>query len=216
MQSVLKKQLDNISLNSNHTVTTKDDNQKKEIPKLDKYMSIIGQLLHLNSNLSNVAHSTSENMENFDKRKAQLNNKNAQAENEQKFSISQLRDKNDLHESHKKGFFVLKDELDQEDDDIYIKLKREILVSKLMYDKSIIIDRQFQSNIYDLVLTGIFLTLSNDSRKILLDEYNMSPDDFNMIHSLIGYDKEKLSNNIGNETISHLCQKFVSIEDCKT
>ena len=223
MQGVLKKSTDKdyvISLTSVEEKRERETHPKKEMPKLDKYMSLIGQLLHVNSSMSNVAHNVNDNLDNFnDKRKALANNKaNLNEGQDQKFSISHLREKGESLETHKKGFFLITDELDEEEDDMSMKLKREILVSKLMYDRSIIIDKQLQSSVYDSSVASVYLAMSNKSRRVLNDQYAESDEEYNRFHNLIGFNKEKTNTSnfhISNETIMNLCGKLLKFEDCK-
>jgi hypothetical protein len=223
MQGVLKKSNEKDYVISHTSVEEKKEREahpKREMPKLDKYMSVIGQLLHVNSSMSNVAHTVNDNLDNFnDKRKTQTNNKaNTNEGQEQKFSIVHLKEKSENLETHKKGFFIITDELDEEEDDMSMKLKREILVSKLMYDKSVIIDKQLQSSVYDSAVAEVYLGLSNESRRVLHDSYYDNGEEYNKFHNLIGFNKEKTNTSnfhISNENIMNLCSKLLKFDDCK-
>lgn len=223
MQGVLKKSNDKDYINSHTSVDEKKEHDayhKREMPKLDKYMSVIGQLLHVNSSMSNVAHAVNDNIDSYkDKRKTQMNNKtNTNEIQEQKFSIVHLKEKSENFETHKKGFFIITDELDEEEDDMSMKLKREILVSKLMYDRSIIIDKQLQSSVYDSAVASVYLGLSNESRRILHDNKYDNEEEYNKFHNLIGFNKENTNTStfqINNENIMNLCSKLLKFDDCK-
>lgn len=220
MQSVLKKQDKDYVININtmeESKKEKESSPKRDHPKVEKYMTLIGQLLNFNSSMSNPGHIAADSIDAFnDKRRNLQSNKNNVNENqEQKFSITQLKDRNENLETHKKGFFVITDELREEEDDMSLKLKREILVGKLMYDKSIIVDKQMQSDFNDGILSSVFLTLSNESRKLLNDQLTDYSHDYNLFNNLIGWDKEKASKNfqVTNEMIMHMCEKLVKFED---
>jgi hypothetical protein len=181
-------------------------------------MSMMGHLLHINSSLSNNNNHTQEHiMENFTDKKAknQLQSKNTNNENtEQKFSIRSLLEKSEVMETHKKAFFVLSDEVKDDEDDLSVKLKRDLVVNKLMYDKSIILDKHLQTGFNDKVLATVYLALSNESRKLMTETVQ---GDFNNFHSIIGFKPNSDSNEIpvNNETIINLCNYFIRMEDCK-
>ena len=84
--------------------------------------------------------------------------------------MKQLLEKSEGQETYKKSFFVLSDELKEDDEEMSIKLKREILMNKLLYDKSIINGKVFSDSLNDNVLSQLYLALSPESRKILLDK----------------------------------------------
>ena len=90
--------------------------------------------------------------------------------NENKFSIRSLLEKSESQETYKKSFFVLSDELKEDDEEMSIKLKREILLNKLVSDKSIINGKVFSDNFNDLAVSQIFLALCPESRKILIEK----------------------------------------------
>ncbi len=90
--------------------------------------------------------------------------------NENKFSIRQLLEKSDSQETYKKSFFVLSDELKEDDEEMSIKLKREILLNKLVVDKSMVNGKVFSDSFNDNALSQIYLSLSSESRKILLEK----------------------------------------------
>ena len=193
---------------------------KKEAPKVEKYLTLISQLLQVNSTMSNQNNITTDIIDAYnDKRKNIQNNKNNTLETQEtKFSISMIKEKIETNETHKNGFFVITDELKEEqEDDLSLKLRREILVSKLMYDDYVVRPKPLQSNFDDQILTSIYLGLSNLSRKILLDQISEKSDEYDSFHRLIGYDKEFSGKdfNVSNEGIMNLCQKFVNFKDCK-
>jgi hypothetical protein len=176
-------------------------------------------LLQVNSSISNTNNNVTDNIiENFNnEKKKNLTHKNGLNENtESKFSISQLKEKNDSYETHKKGFFMVTDEI-REEDDISLKIKRDILVSKLMCDKAIIIDKHLRGNFNENVLTSIFLTLSNESRKALLEGCNFNDsNESSNFHNLIGFNRSSVKNwnIISNEAIMNMCENFVKLDDC--
>jgi hypothetical protein len=90
--------------------------------------------------------------------------------NENKFSIRSLLEKSESQETYKKSFFVLTDELKEDDEEMSIKLKREILLNKLVFDKSIINGKVFSDSFSDQAISQIYLALSPESRKILLEK----------------------------------------------
>jgi hypothetical protein len=116
-------------------------------------------------------------------------------------------------EAHRKSFFAIYDELkDEEDDETSVKMKRDIIVEKLMIDRRVIVDRYLASGYTDKILSSLFTALSRESRKILIENSN---DDYNIFHSIIGFDKEQVSKNmqISNDLIINLCNKFVKLND---
>ena len=198
----------------------KENSNKRENQKFDKYMQIVTQLLLVNSNISNATHNVNDNfLEGFqEKRKVTFNNKNNHGDGQdQKFSITQLRDKSESLVTHKKGFFVIADDLNEDDDEMSLKLKREILVSKLMSDKNIIIDKNLLSNFYDQIWSNVFLSLSNESRRVLVDQYEESIEDYNLFHKIIGFNHERADKSylVSNEAIIYLCEKLLKFEDSK-
>lgn len=180
-------------------------------------MSFIGNMIRINSTLTNNYNPVQDNLEhaNTDKKTKTQNHKLSNLEEQSsKFSIKNLMEKSESLETHKKGFFIISDELKDDEDDMSIKLKRDILVNKLMYDKSIIIDKQMQGSIHEQVLANLYLSLSNDSRKILLE--NNTPDsEYNVFHNIIGFNKENFEkkDHITNSVILNLCNNFLKIDD---
>ena len=68
----------------------------------------------------------------------------------------------------KRNLCVLSDSIiDNENEEELAKHKKEILISKLMCDKSIINDKTFANSFNDNVISQIYLSLSPESRKIL-------------------------------------------------
>jgi hypothetical protein len=69
------------------------------------------------------------------------------------------------------------------------------------------------SSFEDNIMTSLYLTLSNESRKMLNDNQEY---DYNQFHNLIGFNPESLNNNIiSNETVMHLCNNFMTIDNSK-
>ena len=153
----------------------------------------------MNNSLNNSTLLPVENhlIEFQEKKKIQTFKNNLNENQEIKFSVMQLREKLENLETHRKCFFVLSDEIKDEDDEVSIKLKRDILVSKLMWDKTIITEKKFASTYEENLLTSTFLTLSSASRKTLIDNYSDTnfQESFDF-HSLIGFDKLEELNQI--------------------
>src|SRR5690242_16101637 len=86
------------------SVTPVDDKKSDtKTPKREQFMALIQNLLQVNSNISNNTHITTDNIDNHnDKRKALQNSKVQNDTTEQKFSITQLKDKTENLETHKK------------------------------------------------------------------------------------------------------------------
>jgi hypothetical protein len=97
-------------------------------------------------------------------------------------------------------------------------MKRDIVVSKLMYDESIAVDKYLANTFSDKVLSSIYMGLSAEARKVLLDGYNNSNDVEldNEFHKIIGFQQEEFdkSTPITNEIILNLCNNFIRLEDC--
>jgi len=107
--------------------------------------------------------------------------------------------------------------LKEDEDDMSLKYKRDIVVSKLMYDKAIIIDHELDMKFSEEVKSSVFLAMSNDSRKVLLNQESEYNQEFNTFHRLIGFNlrKEKSYDPITNEDIMNLSQKLIRFKDCK-
>ncbi len=205
----------------------KDNKIPKEVQdkeKRDHYLSIMSQLINVNSTISNSTNNlVSENIDTYNEKhkKSKINNKNSENQ-ESKFSISHLKDKSENLETHKKGFFHITEELKEDEDDMSLKLKRDIVVEKLMFDKSIIIDHEDDIKFTDEIKASIYLSLSRKSRKAILhdcsDENHNHEEtfDFNMFHRLIGMRVGENDDNsrITNMDILNLSQKLIESEDC--
>ena len=111
---------------------------------------------------------------------------------------------------------------DEDDEETSYKMKKEILLSKLMCDKSIINDKTFANSFVDNVITLIYLSLSPESRKLILDKQcgiknrNVETESNTFFHHLIGFNQENFLKNpvITNETILYLCNNILKNEDC--
>jgi len=91
--------------------------------------------------------------------------------NENRFIIKQLIEKCDPETGKRVNLNVLSDMIkDEDDEETSYKMKKEILLSKLMCDKSIINDKTFANSFVDNVITLIYLSLSPESRKLILDK----------------------------------------------
>lgn len=91
--------------------------------------------------------------------------------NENKFMIRTLIDKNDPDTGKRINLNVLSDQIKEEDDEeASYKMKKEILLNKLMCDKSIINDKTFANSFVDNVITLIYLSLSPESRNLLMEK----------------------------------------------
>lgn len=193
--------------------------EKEGGTKVHSYYSLINRIINYNNNLTNsTTHIPLENFGNDKNYRGLLNKQSVNDNQETKFSVAQFREKTENFETHKKGFFVISDELKEEEDDMSIKLKRDIIVSKLMHDKSIMIDKQLQNNFNDNVLASVYLSLSHDSRKLLIDNYSESMNEYyNGFHNMIGFQSGTVISNltINNDTIINMCNNFIRMEDCK-
>ena len=98
--------------------------------------------------------------------------------------------------------------------DMSMKSKRDTVVSKLMFDKSVIVDKYMANGFNDNVLSSIYMALSSDSRKLLLNGYSDSSD--NEFHRIIGFQKDEYDENapVTNELILNLCNNFINLTDC--
>ena len=71
----------------------------------------------------------------------------------------------------RKNLFVLSDEITNEEvSEVQKNSRIEILLSKMMEDKSLINDRTFKNNINDILITHTFLALSPDSKRLILEK----------------------------------------------
>ena len=66
---------------------------------------------------------------------------------------------------------MLTDEIEDNDPEKYpYDRKIEILLTKLVDDKNFINDKTFGNNINDIMLNKIYIALSPDAKKVILDE----------------------------------------------
>ncbi len=66
---------------------------------------------------------------------------------------------------------MLTDEIEDNDLEKYpYDRKIEIMLTKLMDDKNFINDKTFGNNINDIMLNKIYIALSPDAKKVILDE----------------------------------------------
>ena len=101
--------------------------------------------------------------------KQSVNNPNEPIE--KGFSIKDIIEKEDGDVIRPHDLCVLTDEIIEEaDEELCFKKKKDILLSKLMCDKSIINDRTFSNSNVDNILSLIYLSLSPESRKLLTDK----------------------------------------------
>ena len=103
-----------------------------------------------------------------------------------KFSIRQILDKSDNQEGYRKSFFVLSEDLKEEDEEMSNKLKRELLIKRLISDKLIITDKLLPDKLNKLkkkhkektevdifnenVVSQIYIGVSPESREFQLDK----------------------------------------------
>jgi hypothetical protein len=185
---------------------------------VDRLLNLVTNLVNINTEHNLNTNATRQmgelvDLKNLDKTKRFIDNKqNINEQQESRFSIRQLLEKNENQLIHKKNFFVISDELKEDDEDISIKIKREILMNKLINDKGIVNEHAFNQDFHDKISNELYLGLSMDSRKFLLSE----PDEitFKQIHELIEFD-EKQKTNISNEIILNLCNGFIKLSNSK-
>ena len=126
-----------------------------------------------------------------------------------KFSINSIKnDQSNL--SYKKAFFVISEQVD-DDVDISLKIKRETLVNKLMYNRDIKFEKRLSTDFKDEIMNSIFLTLSQESREKVYNETNS-----HYFDSYIGYNNEKYSKTeemVRNEAILYLCEKLIRLDN---
>lgn len=146
-----------------------------------------------------------------------VQNKNLVNENqENKFSIKSILERGIDQVIDKKNLLVLSDEIC--DDDIYITNKKvEILLSKMMYDKTLINDKTFANNFNDLLISQIYMCLSPESKKLLLENVKKEEeqDIISYFHNLIGFSYEKFMENqvITNDILMNINSNIIKIED---
>lgn len=187
---------------------------KEKLITPDKLMEIIEKTVN-NNNENAVFSSTTvdykdfSNMEKTNKRPTD-SKQNNNDQQDSRFSIANLLAKNENPLIHKKNFFVISDEIREDDEDISVKMKREVLLNKLINDKGIVHEHAFNQEFHDKVSNELYLGLSMDSRKFLLSE----PDEitYRQFHELIDFDNR--STNITNDIIMNLCNGFIKLSDC--
>ena len=175
----------------------------------------------------------SENIIGEEKENKELkDSKNNKEIRENRFSIRNLLEKNNNQLSFKKNFFVISNEIDN-NEDISWKIKKDILQTKMMNDKLILNDNTFNKNFYDKISNEIYLGFSSEAR-YYLNNISVKDDDNNIlnkemfdnnkynfkeIHNLIKFKKEdySLGSNtvISNNMIMNLCSGFIKLNDSK-
>lgn len=88
---------------------------------------------------------------------------------ENKFSIKNIIDKNVDTFIDKRSLQILSEEIDETDEST-VKRKLDILVDKMVCDKSLISDKTFSKNSNEILISQIYTSLSQDSKKLLLDK----------------------------------------------
>lgn len=119
-------------------------------------------------------------------------------------------------ELHKKKFFRFSDELNEEMNLIEEKLHRDLLVSKLLRDDSIIIESGLEKNNFQKFITRSFLFFSKESRQLIVDSPSLNKQDVNF-QALIGIDCNNFKDQSGKITkkeILGLCNKYITLTDC--
>lgn len=199
------------SVNASHkSGLFKQINVEKEPFGVDKLMNIVTNIVSSNNDQTLNANKVLEfNQLNKDKNKKI--EKQTNDNQESRFSIKQLLEKNDNPLIHKKNFFVISDEIKDEDEDLNIKMKREILVNKLLLDKNIMHEHCFNQNFHDRISNELYLALSLEARRFLFSEQDEIA--YKQIHALIGYDET--SNVITNDVILNICNGFIKLSSCK-
>lgn len=191
--------------------------QEKSNLKVEQYFRHIKNLLNINNTLNNANGNLSDNLnDKFSDKKNKNNGNNKQISleaGESKFSISSIINKTECFDTYKKGFFSVSEEIKDEEEESSLKHKRDTLMSKLMIDKSIIIDSKLMETFEDKISTSLFLSMSSESRQNL---FGNPETDFNLFHSLIGFNTEEAyASPITNELVLNLCNNFIRIDDSK-
>jgi hypothetical protein len=108
---------------------------------------------------------------------------------------------------------MISDEINKEEE-LSPKRMRDVVVSKLLFDQSIVIDKCMADNFNDKVLSSLYNALSLKSRTILSNGYENQTNEF---HRLIGFDKDSIKPDtpITNGIILNLCNGFICLDDCK-
>jgi len=138
---------------------------------------------------------------------------------ENTFSIRNLLENKviDVYKTYKKSFFSLSNNL-EDDDSTSMLSKRELVVSKLISDKSIMNERTYFDGLYDKLINQIYLAFSCDSRKILKNELDEDESEIhNYLYHLIKFNKDDKSKKtiITNDMILHLNSKILNAKTSK-
>lgn len=88
---------------------------------------------------------------------------------ENKHAFQQIIQKSMDHLVDKKNLFVLSDEITNEETSDSNK-RIQILLNKLMDEKTLINDKTFSNTSNDMLITQIFLALSPDSKNLVLEK----------------------------------------------
>ena len=76
------------------------------------------------------------------------------------------------HLVDKKSLHVLTDDISNEESSEENSNKKiEVLLSKMMDDKTLINDKTFSNNVNDSLITQIFMAMSPDAKKLILEKY---------------------------------------------
>ena len=195
---------------------SKDNNSK-----LQHNMDKLADLVNNNHQSNNDNLSTNKRNLDFSDNKKVDKNKKFSTENkllsndnqETRFSVKSLLEKNENQLPHKKNFFVISNELKDDNEDISWKMKREILINKLITDKHIVHEHAFNQEFHDKLSNEIFIGLSLESRKFL----SGTPDDvsYKQVHEIIDFNRDYFKSKIqvNNDTIMNLCSGFIKLKD---
>lgn len=196
----------------------KDNKEQKENKDKDKEKLLLKSIEALlnEGNNQNIYITQTINNQLPEEISKKAESKQGNQESESKFSIKSFLDKYDKSEnllSQKKNFFVLSNDLKENNEDISLKMKREILKNKLISDKDMVMEHEFNEDFHEKVSNELYLGLSIESRKYLTE----SRDElfYKKIYQLIGHNADEMKKNclISNEIIMNLCSGFISLND---
>jgi hypothetical protein len=117
-----------------------------------------------------------------------------------------------------KSLMILSDEIIEDDEESESK-KIEILLDKMLVDKSLINDKTFSSNFNEYLISQIYIALSPEAKKLVTEKKagKRSDIDTSYFYNLIGFNYDKFLENpvITNDILMNINNNIIKIEDCK-
>lgn len=152
------------------------EEKSKQVKEMDEYYNIISEMLQYLKENKNPENKevNSENKEKSDTlnksvRQKSINQKVSQNEGGENKHYFQYVIQRTTDIAEKKKIFVLTDNIIDDEPDNNKRV--QILLDKLIDDKTLVIDKTFSNSFTDLLTTHVYIALSPDSKKLILGKY---------------------------------------------